>query len=781
MSPDKPFFHQLCLKAAIALFVTISISSCIVVKKYPASKPFVYQTNINLKGDFSGEDKTALVSRLKAQLEDSVKPRSVSRLFFWSVMKNPPVYDSSNADKSVKYMSILLNTLGYFRDTINYKASVDTVGKDQYRTTINFYVTPGKVVRLDSISYNIKQQEMQNLALANQKESLLKKGEPFAKATISVELDRMVDLYRNNGYLRFTRQELIGLWDTLDVSLLQPTLDPFEQLAILQKRKEQQENPTADLEIKLRPGFDSSKLKKYFVGNINVYPDYNQDTTGYSPKETVVNGVKVIYRRQLFKPKIFPPNIYFRPGELYDQRNYFKTINRFNSLGAWRLVNIEQTPRGDKDTADFHIRLTPAAKYSFTANLEGSHNQSAVSGSLFGIALNLGLQNRNFARAANQANTNIRYGIEVSDSSFIQTQQFIVSHNIYFPRLIPKFRWLKGKIRESARTVLSFNAGNTDRKDLYNLTTVNGSWGYEFQWNKKFLTIRVLNIEYSFLKSRPKLDTLFKYNPSLRYIFTDGFISSVIGGFSVNGGKNKNVNVFRANAELSGFPLSLIKHSKFLDTNLYRFIKLDAEFTRKIVYKRSAIALRLFAGMGYEFPSTVNPLKKNNLPFFKQYFAGGPNSMRAWGLRKLGPGSLIKSFTDTSGLFERYGDVQLEANIEWRFPITTYRGVILNGALFTDIGNVWALKKQGHTPEEVFNFSKLGKDLAVGTGVGLRVDFSFFVVRFDYSYKVKDPSPSLANAALQNKWFGYRIFGPKSKRQTEATKFQLGISYPFIL
>src|SRR5450432_1702661 len=105
MLAGKPFFHHLCLKAVIALFVIISISSCVIINKYPVRKPFVYRTNINLKGDFSVEDKAALVSRLKAQLDDSVKARSVSKVF-WSVTKAPPVYDSLNADKSVRYMSI---------------------------------------------------------------------------------------------------------------------------------------------------------------------------------------------------------------------------------------------------------------------------------------------------------------------------------------------------------------------------------------------------------------------------------------------------------------------------------------------------------------------------------------------------------------------------------------------------------------------------------------------------------------------------------------------------
>ena len=147
--------------------------------------------------------------------------------------------------------------------------------------------------------------------------------------------------------------------------------------------------------------------------------------------------------------------------------------------------------------------------------------------------------------------------------------------------------------------------------------------------------------------------------------------------------------------------------------------------------------------------------------------------MRAWALRKLGPGSSVKDF----GLNpERYGDVQLEANIEYRFPIAIISGIKLNGALFTDMGNVWFLKQDtagGRKPEEVFNFGRLGKDIAIGAGIGLRIDFSFFVIRFDYSYKVKDPSPDLSKAASQNKLF----YDWKLKNG----QFQLGIGYPFIL
>lgn len=777
MTTGRPSLYwkilQICGTGALLFW----IGSCTIVKHYPAGKPFVYKTNINLHGDFTNEERDKLSSRLKVQLDDSMKSRSVSKLL-WSVMKNPPVYESASADKSIVYMRALLISLGYFRDTITYRVSVDTSENEQLRATVEFDVIPGKLVRIDSFAYRIGQSELQELATRTRSEAKVKKGDPFAKAAISEELDRLVQLYRNNGYMKFGREELIGLWDTLDVSLLQPSFDPIEQLELLRKLKERRENPTAHLEIRLRPGLDSSKLVKFYVGDITVYPDTPLDTTGLSRKETQLGHVKVVSYLNLFKPRILPSNIHLHYQDLYDQRRYYSTINRFNSLQAWRLINIEQIPRKNQDTADFNIRLTPAKKYSFIANLEGSRNNNLVSGNLFGIGINLGLQNRNFARTASQSATNIRFGVETgrdtaTDVKFIQTRQMSINHTITFPRPIPRMNWLNENLRNSFRSVLVFNAALTERQALYNLKTVNGSWGYDFLWGKKSITLRFPNIEYSSFRSLPRLDSIFSKNPSLRNIFADGFISSMLAGVKVTGGRNGHVNVFNLNMEVSGILTGLINND-YLDSNLFRFLKADIDFARKIKFNRSSLVLHAFAGIGYEFNSTVNERRRYNLPLLRQYFAGGPNSMRAWGLRKLGPGSSVKDF-GTTGLPDRYGDLQLEANIEYRFPFIKPFGVKVDGALFTDIGNIWFMKAAPARPdEEVFNFNRLGQDLAVGVGAGLRIDFSFFVLRLDYSIKAKDPSPSPTNAAVRNKWFGY-------PRLRDADQFQLAISYPFIL
>jgi outer membrane protein insertion porin family len=238
-------------------------------------------------------------------------------------------------------MRALLNSLGYFRDSISYDTVLDIHSKnpapDQYRTTVNFTVIPGKQVKLDSINYKLSDstdesivlQDLQHLTDSARKESLLKTGEPFAKPAMSAELNRLVELYRNNGYLRFTQDELRIVWDTVDVALLRPATDPLEQIQLLTELQKRRENPTADIDIIVRPGFDSLKLRKYYVGNVTVYPDFDEDTVGYTPKETMIDGYKVISYRDIIKPKILPPNIYLAGiAVIYEQ-----------STGSIRLVH----------------------------------------------------------------------------------------------------------------------------------------------------------------------------------------------------------------------------------------------------------------------------------------------------------------------------------------------------------------------------------------------------------------------------------------------------------
>ncbi len=749
----------------------------VIPKQYPINEPFVYQTNIQVQGNFTNSQKSQLSNRLRGQLDDSLRVRTIARLFY-SELKQPPRFETGATKRSIAFMRNLLVAEGYHHDSIRVDTTVKKVGKNQLRTTVRFQVWPGKPVRLDSIRYSFRDSNLQRLATANAAESFLRTGDPFSKASINQELGRLVTLFRNNGYLRLGREDLLVIWDTLDRNLLTPTLDPFEELAQIQRLQDRRENPKANLEWVFRDGIDSSKLTCYRIGRITVYPDLNSDEPPRSGDTTYTENLTVVTERDLFIPRILEPNIYLHPGEKYDQRNYAKTLNRLNALGTWRLVNIDQIPRANTDTTDFSIRMIPGKKGAFQTNIEGSNNQSILSGNLFGLAVNLGFQNRNVARRAIQSNTNLRYGIEagrdtLTDVRFIQTQQISISHNLYFPRAVPALRWLSDSIRDNFRSILSISASNTERRFLVNVTNLNAAWGYDFRIRNTFFTFRIPNVELSFIKRREKLEQLIDSNALLKNIFADGLIISSMAGASWSKQtQNRTTNV-RFNVEESGLITGMIRN-KFLDSNLFRFVKFDLDVAHKIQFKKSALALHFFAGAGFALNSTRNPLKRSNLPLFRQYFAGGPNSMRAWSIRKLGPGSSVQDFGNR-GLPERYGDLQLEANIEYRFPFFRFAGFDVQGALFSDIGNVWYVKQApGRKAEEIFSFGRIGKDIAVGVGTGLRIDFTFFVVRLDYSYKAKDPSPTPVNAAVQNKWFGY-------KNWRDGDQFQLGISYPFIL
>jgi len=277
-------------------------------------------------------------------------------------------------------------------------------------------------------------------------------------------------------------------------------------------------------------------------------------------------------------------------------------------------------------------------------------------------------------------------------------------------------------------------------------------------------SLRIPNIEYTFLSPKPRLDSIFLETPSYRYMFNTGLVLSLQGGIQLNGGKAKTPHVFRFNFEESGLLTKNLK-LKALDS-LFSFIKFDAEFIRTILWNKTSLVYRLYSGVAIPF-ATETRTSNVYVPFYKQYFAGGPNSMRAWGIRTLGPGSALKT-RDSIPL--RFGDFQLETNLEFRFPLTMIAGIRINSCLFTDIGNVWFLKENPDFPNGNLTSDFLG-DLAFGIGTGLRFDFDFFRLRLDYGLKVKNPTPEPYNEEGQNKWFyNFKPFGGI---------VQLGINYPF--
>ncbi|WP_158085373.1 BamA/TamA family outer membrane protein [Niastella vici] len=762
-----------------------SIISCTVPRKFQQGKPFVYKTIIDIKGNVP--DKPQLLERLQNQLDDSLKIRVISYAGVRREILKPPVFDTANIDRSRVFMTALLHSLGYFYPEIRDTFHIDTVYK-QYRTHIKFTVTPGKVLRLDSIGYAFRDPELQRLALRQQDKSGLKKTEPYTLQKVSDEMDRLLTVFKNNGYYKLNKEDIYAEVDTVVAALIDPTLDPFEQIKLLDSLRKKRENPTINVVFKQHPVKDSSRLKKYYIGSVTVFPDasYQEEFDPKLHDTATLKGYTFIYNSRRFKLPFLANNVYLRPGSLYIQRRYFRTINNFTSLGAWSNVEVEMVERFDssRPTLDAKLRLYPAPKQNLNVSLEASRNVSDIltTGQLFGVGLNGRLLNRNAYHEAIQTVTSARFGIELG-SQFIQTLQASLAHTISFPRFITPFK-IKTDSLINPRTLLNLNTAYTDRLLLFKSRSFNASWGYEWvkgrrredqdlvgqRWRKTWQWIP-LNYEYTDVLKTDSLRHLENKISSYRYAFNNGLIMSQVLSMSTGVEKNNKLSVLRARIESSGALVGFIKRLE--EGSLARFVKLDGEFKHYINHPHASWAFRAFAGYGLVYGKTKdsfgNIVNENNLPFFKAFTAGGPYSMRAWPIRRLGPGS-SSLYPDTSGI-DRFGKMQLEFNTEYRFNITTIAGIKVNSALFVDMGNIWSTEFYPGTntkvPEASFKLSRLYKDLAIGAGSSLRFDFDFFLIRLDWAYKIKDP----LYANLSDGWLhDIRILNGQ---------FQLGIGHPF--
>ena len=788
------------------LFLTFSVLAAVscseerrtTVKNYPVAIPFVYSNNVILSGTESKIEKKRLNIDLNNYWDDSLKARKEQHVVFWYRISNPSVFDSINVSRSKNFMNAYLNSQGYYYASLLDSIHIDTIA-DQLRVNTFMNINLGKKITIDSIKYQLSDSSLQAITLLQQKSSLVEKGSPYSKQLIGAELDRLINIYRNSGYYKLTREDVFAEVDTTDTHLIQLTLSPFQQAALIaESAKKRQLNPTWNISINKRPTYDSSKLVQYAIGNIYYYPETSlTDITDSlinktDLKEEKFSGVFLRSKEQKFKYKPLKEHTFFSKGNFYNEDDYLKTINTLQQVGAWQQVDGKIIPRKKSDTLDVYFFLTPALKQNFTVDLEGSRNTGDIaSGNLFGLSTNFSYKNRNVAKQAIQSISNFRTGVELNlnlgsnqntRTNLVQTFNISAGQTFTFPGLIQPFnKWKALKTLNNQRTLLSLNAAYVDRKDYYKLKSVVGSWGYEWKKNinraEKSWIYKPLNIELYSLDTLPGLDTLFKKNPFLRNSFNTGNIFSQSLSYNRTiSSAGRKTHYLRLGVEETGGIFSLIKDIK---DNSYRYIKIEAEYRQTKKYDYSELAYRAFAGLGYNYGSYPKNATLATLPFFKQFSAGGPYSMRAWGLRQLGLGSSNTYDSISSTNFrDRYGDMIIETNMEYRFILATVAGVKIGSAVYTDIGNVWNVKNSTIDPNATFSLAKLGHDIAIGVGTGLRIDFDYFMIRFDLAYKVKDPV-----RATNEGWMSFKNFNWTDVRPNglEVSNFalQLGIGLPF--
>jgi hypothetical protein len=783
----------------IALAI-ILISSCTTIKNFPKNQPFVYSNKIVIKSNINKDEKSRLIKELNNYWDDSMQVRKIVKLGIFSVIKNPPVYDSSNLVRSVKFMDNYLKSQGYYaasytNDTIN------LFTKTQHRVTPIVTIDLGKNISIDSVVFDLMDSSLQQLAKQNITNSLLKTGKPYTTQIISNELDRLNALFKRNGYYNFSKDDIYALVDTTYSQLLDLTIDPFKLAKLIDEyEKSKKENPKWKITIKQREDTTGVASKRFFIGHIYYYPQAGSfdltDSTIAKPwlHDHALGNYSLRFDKRIIKLNTLKQFTFLQTGDPFNQTNYYKTLNSLGKLGPWKQVDAKFVFR-DEDSLDLHITMVPDKKLGIEITNEISKNTGDLTaGDLLGLSLNFTYRNRNVWKQAIQSFSTFRIGLEFNpndSSNTLQTFFTTFGHSYSFPKMIGEkpirsivklvpFKFIRNNIIDilnasDKRTVLAFNASYSDRFGLFKLRSITGSFGYEFKNNDKVWLYRPLNIELYSLDKLSGLDALIEKNPFLNLSFNTGNIIGQSFTFSQSKISNKNYNrsnLFRVGIEESGFVTGFFKS---LENQVYRYGKIELEYRESVKHLKSEFAYKLFAGFGFNYSKSSDI--GNTLPFFKQFFVGGPNSMRAWGLRQLGQGSSLRYDTSSISFRDRFGDIRLEANVEYRFQIYNGSFLKIGSALFADIGNVWNFKKDAENTNSEFALNRLYKDIAIAIGTGLRLDFGgYALLRLDVAYKVKDPARQYNDGWLNN--VALKETRPNGIEVRNAA-IQLGIGLPF--
>ena len=790
-------------RSLLIFILLLSVTSCTVVRKYPKNTPFHFENSIKIDGEDNKEMLSAIKSNLLAQIEDSAQIRVASKIpwpsFPWfipsSVIEFPTAYNKYPVEQSILNMKNMLSSMGYRRSEIRFDTSVQ-VKKNQQRVFVTFKVNTGPLYRIDTVIYRFSDTLLQAIAIAAEQKSILKKNSAFSYDRIDQEINRMTDLYQNYGYVKISKEDIIAEVDTVNTALLNGKTNPFEFSSTLALASQRDKEPTVKVYVRLRANRDSTHVQQYRIGKVIVYADLKPEE-----RDTVVpiintdtSAITIHSFYNTFNSKFIIDNIQLQTGNLFKREDYNRTLNNFNKLGTWQSINMTSETDDIEKKIDYTLRLQPAKRQYFSIDLEGSSilNSSQlvqVGSGKVGIANNFTLRNRNIGKRGIQLENSLRTGIEFNNFQKILSGEITLTNRLTFPRMVaPVSDRFKSNFQQ-AKTVFSADISYIDRFRFFRLNTFNTFVGYEWKPNPHTTwQFKPLNLEFT--QFRP--DSLFiesiRNFPLLLYTYNNGLIIGMNALYNKNLTPNstKNYNLLKIYAEESGLLTGSLfyeqtRNGKYL-SNLYRFVKLDAEFKHIANFKKSSLHLRAFAGVGLAL-STASRRGQVTLPFFKSYMAGGPNSMRGWPLRKLGIGSNIFYDTVAAGTFnDKYADMQLEGNIEYRFNLFQFYGFWMRGAVFTDIGNIWFRNDLDGTLKNAgFKFNRLGKDLAIASGFGARVDFNYFLLRFDLGFPIKDPRYGPENIGNSNI---ERFFTPNSggwfvNNHWSKPVFQFAIGYPF--
>lgn len=676
--------------------------------------------------------------------------------------EEPAVFDSALMHRTTNQFQRFLYNEAYYNATIDEEVKLKSNRK---KAKVTYQITLGKPVSIGNVFYNVIDTSITKYIVADTTSSLLKNGERMSLKLLENERERLVSLMRDSGFYEFNFDRVRYVVDTQNY------------LANIQ----------IDIDYALKPGLGSEVYKvphqKFWINKVFIYPDFDtqqnlRNRQSYIQTFDTINreGYYLIYPGKInVKPKTILKTNLIEPNSLYNRSTLQKTDRHINSLKLFRLNNITFQKQDNSDSLlNCNIQLTPSTYQSYSVNLETTNTQGNI-----GLGGYINYKHRNLFHGAEILNIKLsgayeRQGAyeeraarniwEVGAQVRLETPAFILPFRMerFYNNYHPKTSFMidynrQQKPKEYTRNLFTVNMG-------YNWHSHNEMRHYLFPIDLGVVTlpeidssfreqIRGTHLENSF-------DEYFILGP--RYFLTKS---------NANLKRFNNYSYFRWGVQAAG-NLAYALHSNtefrdtvdggyytFMNTQYAQFFKTDIDYRfYNYLSPQNHLVYRLFAGVVVPYGNA------DGVPFVRQYFGGGPDGMRAWLARDLGPGtyndSLVSEFYPNM-----YGDIKLEANLEYRFDITRS----LKGAYFVDAGNIWTIIEENERPGGVFRFDSFYKQLAIGTGLGIRYDLGFTVIRLDAAVKVRDPS-------FQNE-LRWPLFNTPLKWSD--IQWNFGIGYPF--
>ena len=755
------------------LFLGLLVSSCSNTKYLPEGELLYTGAKIKVEGKQTSkkENKT-----LKNQLEEIVRPKPNSSFLglkpklyiynlagtpkkekgwrYWLKTKvgEPPVfYSQVDLEYNKSVLQNFAENSGYF----NTKTAADSTRKGK-KASAEYLVNPAQQYKIREVKFPTDSSMISTSVRNTRRRSLLKKDDGYSLDAIKEERIRIDARLKEKGFFYFNP-------DYLQVQVDSTVADH-----------------QVDLIVKVKEETPSLAETPYKINKIIVYPNYSIGMDSVRTNLDSIqkyNDLTIIDPENLFKPRIFDRALYFKKEDLYNRTNHNLSLNRLVNLGTFKFVKNQFTV---SDTIgnylDAYYYLTPLPKKSIRLELLAKTNSANYTGT----ELNLNWSNRNTFRGAELLTVSAFGGVEVQVSgqnNGFNVYRFGTEANLVWPRLVAPFK-LDSPSGFVPKTKATLGYEFQNRIKLYSLQTFKGSFGY--LWKQSEQKEHLLNLTEITYASPQNVTPLYQEqinaNPSLEKVIEKQLIFGPTYSYTYTNTlqrRKKNTFYYKGTIDLAGNIAGLASGAniekkepiKLFNVPFSQFIKVENDFRH--YYKLgpdSQLATRIIAGAGFAYGNS------REMPFIKQFFIGGTNSLRAFRARSIGPGSFDGASTNTNTFLpDQSGDLKLEFNTEYRAKIYG----LVKGALFIDAGNIWLLNENTEKPGAKFS-KKFMNEIAVGAGAGLRFDFSFLILRTDLAFPLR--KPYLPDG---DRWVLDKIDFGSGPWRRENLVFNLAIGYPF--